>query len=142
MNNVILSGRVANNIELNYTQSGMAVCRFGLALNRGKDKEGNDKGADFPNCVVFGKSAEAVAKYSAKGLRLAVAGRLQTGNYKDKNDVTHYTTDVIVERFEIIDWNYKESNATSERKPDPTPATIGGYEPPEGFAIADVDVPF
>ena len=65
MNLVTLIGRTTREVELKYTQSQMAVARFSVAIDRGKDKDGNSKGADFPNVVVFDKSAENCERYLA-----------------------------------------------------------------------------
>lgn len=106
-NLVVLSGRITKEIDVKYTPAQMAVARFSLALDRGKDKDGNDKGADFPNCVAFGKTAEALERFSGKGLRVAVIGHLQTGSYEKNDGQKVYTTDVIVDKIEIIDWKEK-----------------------------------
>ena len=63
MNQVIVSGYMCKDISLRYTPSQVAVAEFTLALNRGKDKDGNDRGADFPRCIAFGKTAEFLEKY-------------------------------------------------------------------------------
>ena len=108
MNQVTLMGRVTKGIELRNTQSGMATVRFNIAVDRGKDKEGNDRGADFPNIVAFGKTAEGIAKHTGKGLRVAVMGRIQTGSY-EKEGQKIFTTDIMVDRVKFIDWKDKAS---------------------------------
>lgn len=128
MNKVVLIGRLTNDIELRYTANQTAVASFALAINRGKDKDGNDRGADFPRCIAFNKTAETLSKYCKKGGRLAVEGRIQTGSYKKQDGSTVYTTDIIVDRFEIIDW------ADDGQKSPQYPA---GFE-----AISDDDCPF
>lgn len=107
MNQVTLMGRVTKDIELRNTQSGMATVRFSIAIDRGKDKEGNSRGADFPNIVAFGKTAESIAKYTGKGLRVAVIGRIQTGSYTNNEGQTVYTTDIVADRVKYIDWKDK-----------------------------------
>lgn len=102
MNNVILIGRTTREIELRYTTSQTAVARFSLAVER-PVKDGEKK-ADFPNIIVFGKRAENCEKYLAKGRKVAVQGRLQTGSYEDKDGKRVYTTDVIAERVEFLEW--------------------------------------
>lgn len=132
MNYVFISGRVTRDIELKYgAQSQMAVARFSLACDRGKDKDGNNKGADFISCVAFGRTAENLEKFSGKGLRLSVIGHIQTGNY-EKDGKKYYTTDVVVDRTEITDW--KDGNQTQQPPQEP-------YAP-EGFAEIDQDIPF
>ena len=73
-----------------------------MAVNRSFKKEGQPD-ADFINCVAFGKSAEFANKYFQKGQQVAVTGRIQTGNYKNKEGITVYTTDVIIEEQHFAD---------------------------------------
>ena len=109
MNSVNLIGRMTRDPELRYTAEGQtAVCRFSIAIDRGKDREGNDRGTDFPNIVVFGKTAENCEKYLTKGRKVGIAGHLQTGSYTNKDGVKVYTTDVIADRVEFIDWGEKQ----------------------------------
>lgn len=129
MNKVIISGRVTKDIEVNYTASQMAVARFSLALDKGKDKDGNSRGADYPNVVVFGRTAENLEKFSGKGLRLEVEGHIQTGSYEDKNGTKHYTTDVVAERIEFIDWKNSIQSTSDDN-----------YT--QGFAAIDEEIPF
>lgn len=134
MNQVIISGRLTKDISLQYvSDSGTAVARFSVALDRGKDRNGNDRGTDFPNCVAFGKTAENLERYSGKGCRVLVAGRLQTGSY-EKDGQKVYTTDVIADRVEFIDWKGKDGQNANN-------GSTGGV--PEGFmAVSDSDIPF
>ena len=136
-NYVNILGRMTKDADLSYTNAGMAVARFSVALDRGKDKDGNSKGTDFPSCVAFGKTAEAISKYSGKGLRISVTRRLQTGRYKDKNGTTHYTTDVVADRIEIIDWRER-----GEQMPQQSFAPQEAFTPPEGFAAMEEQIPF
>lgn len=113
MNSVNLIGRLTKDPELRYTESQMAVARFSIAINRGKDKNGQDKGADFINIVVFGKQAENCEKYTSKGKMLAVSGHIQTGSYENKDGKKVYTTDVVADKVQFIEWKDKET-ATEE----------------------------
>ena len=102
MNNVTLIGRTTREVELRYTPSQTAVARFSIAISR-PTKDGEKK-ADFPNIIVFGKQAENCEKYLAKGRLVGIQGRLQTGSYEDKDGKRVYTTDVIAERVEFLEW--------------------------------------
>ena len=115
MNNVQLSGRLTRDPELKYLTNNNAVARFNLAvdknLSREKRQELESKGqqtADFINCQAWGKMAENLVKYSGKGLRVIVEGRIQTGSY-EKDGRTVYTTDVVISNVQFIDW--KDSNS-------------------------------
>lgn len=122
MNNCTLIGRICNNIEVRYTQDGMAIARFSIAVDRYTKGE---KKADFINILVFGKSAENCEQYLAKGRKVALEGRIQTGNYTKDDGTKVYTTDVVANRVEFIEWG--------EKKED---------DAPPGFEALDEDVPF
>lgn len=139
MNTVILIGRLTKDPEVRYTQqTQMAVARFNLALNRGKDKDGNDKGADFPSIVVFGRSAENCEKYLHKGDQVAIRGRLQTGSY-EKDGRKVYTTDVVADSFGGVEFLGKSKGGNTHRsETEDVPEDI-----PDGFSmIDDDDIPF
>lgn len=102
MNKTILIGNLTKDPDLRYTSNQTAVCNFTLAVNRGKDRDGNDKGADFPRIIVYGRTAENCNKYLDKGRKVAIQGRIQTGSYKDKDGKTVYTTDVVAEQVEFL----------------------------------------
>lgn len=103
MNKVVLVGRLARDPEIHYTNEGSSVTRFAVAINRKYAKKGNKQEADFINCVTFGKTAEFVEKYFKKGNRIGLSGRIQTGNYLNKDNQKVYTTDVIVEEVEFVE---------------------------------------
>ena len=134
MNQVIFMGRLTADVNLEYTNGGMAVARFNLALNRGKDNNGNDKGTDFPTIVAFGRTAENLERFSGKGLRLIVYGRVQTGKYESRETGKNvYTTDFIADRVEFIDWKQKNGENGNQTVSDGIP---------EGFRASADDTPF
>ena len=149
MNNVILLGRLTKDPEVRYTNSNMAVARFSLAIDR-PAKDGEKK-ADFPNIVVFGKQAENCERYLHKGQRAAVEGRLQTGSYERQDGSRVYTTDVVANRVEFIDWKtddlsgentyddkqYENVENTSDIERQSHTADV-----PTGFEALDDDIPF
>ena len=100
MNKICLLGRLTSDPELRQTQSGVATCRFTIAVDRGyTDKQTGKREADFISCIAWKNTAEFVSRYFTKGKQIALEGALRTGKYTDKNhsDVTHYTVDVYVE---------------------------------------------
>lgn len=102
MNKVILMGRLTRDPEVRNSQSGTAVARYTLAVDRMFKREG-EPNTDFINCITFGKSAEFVEKYLKKGMRIAVSGRIQTGSYTNRDGIKVYTTDIIVEEHEFAE---------------------------------------
>ena len=104
MNKVIITGRLTANTELRQSQSGVASCKFTVACDRRfADKNSGKREADFISCLAFKNTAEFISRYFNKGKMIAVEGSLRTGSYKDKkhDDVTHYTTDVLVDNVEF-----------------------------------------
>lgn len=135
MNLVLISGRLTRDPEVRYTTgTQMAVAVFTLAIDRGKDKNGDDRGADFIPIKVFGKQAENCERYLAKGCRVAVQGKIQTGSYEDKNGQKVFTTDVIAQRVEFID--FKEKTPQNEKQ--------GAWnDTPQGYSsLSEDDIPF
>lgn len=128
MNTVSLVGRLTRDPEVRYTPTQMAVARFSIAIDR-PAKEGGEKQTDFPNIVVFGKQAENCERYLAKGRKVAINGRIQTGSYTDKEGRKVYTTDVVANYVEFLD------SASQQAKPEQG-------EQVEGFKQADDDIPF
>lgn len=122
MNAVTLIGRLTRDPEVRYTQDEMAIARFSIAVDRFAKGE---KKTDFINILVFGKSAENCEKYLAKGRKVAIEGRIQTGSYTKDDGTKVYTTDVVANRVEFIEWG--------EKKEDDTPP---------GFEALEEDVPF
>ena len=133
MNNVVLIGRLTRDPEVRYTAgTQMAVATMTLAIDR-PVKSGGEKQTDFPRVTVFGKQAENCEKFLAKGRLVGVQGRLQTGSYTNKDGATVYTTDVVADRVEFLEWGERSQESTEPNKAD---------EVPQGFAAIDEDIPF
>ena len=99
MNQVCLVGRLCADPSLTYSQSGVAVCKFTLAIDRPFSKE---KIADFLPCLCFKATAENTANYLSKGSKAAVIGSIQTSTW-EKDGVKHYKTEILAERIEFLD---------------------------------------
>jgi len=113
MNKVVIIGRPTKDPELKFAQgTGTAVTTFTLAVNRRFKKEGQPD-ADFIPVVVFGKTAEATANYSAKGKLISIAGHIQTRNYEGKDGTRHYVTEVLADEVEFIEWASKGGKAAA-----------------------------
>jgi len=99
MNIVILSGRLTKDPEIRYTNSKKAVASFTLAVEDGKDKDGNRK-AQFLNCVAWEKTAEILDQYFQKGDGMTVNGKLTSRSY-EKDGKKVYVTEVHVTGIEF-----------------------------------------
>ena len=65
--------------------------------------------ADFLPCVAFNKTAEFAEKYLAKGIRVAIEGRIQTGSYTNSEAKKVYVTEIVVERQEFLEKKTRNS---------------------------------
>ena len=144
MNKVILMGRLTRDPEVRYSQgeNSLAIARYTLAVDR-RFKRDNEDGADFINCVAFGKSAEFAEKYLRKGTKLVVEGRIQTGSYTNKEGQKVYTTEVVVESSEFAESkNSSQSDAGFQpARPDMSMASADGFmNIPDG--VEDEGLPF
>ena len=97
MNKIILTGRLTRDPEMRYSANNTAIATYTLAVNR-PFRQNSEQQADFLRCVTFASTAQFAEKYLAKGMRVAVEGRIQTGSYTNQEGQKIYTTDVVVER--------------------------------------------
>ncbi len=141
MNSVILIGRLTRDPEVRYiSENTMAVATFTIAIDRFGGKE---KKTDFPRITVFGKQAENCERFLSKGRLVGIQGRLQTGSYTNKDGGTVYTTDVVADRVQFLEWGDKEGSAPSGAPFERTGPKVDMSGVPEGFeAIDDDDIPF
>ncbi|MCL1995536.1 MAG: single-stranded DNA-binding protein [Defluviitaleaceae bacterium] len=112
MNRIILMGRLTRDPETRYSQSAepVAVCRYGIAVNRGYKREGQPD-ADFFNCVAFGKNGEFVEKFLKKGMLIALEGSLRNNNWTDKDGQKRYDLEIVVDHH-----YFTESKAAFESR--------------------------
>lgn len=98
MNSVVLTGNLTKDPEVRYStgQNQTAICKFSIAVN---DGYGDSKKTSFIPITVFGKAAENCEKWLKKGSKVCINGRIQTGNYDDKDGKKVYTTDVIANNY-------------------------------------------
>jgi len=127
MNKIILLGRITKDIELKYTANNNAVANFTVAVNRKFVKQGEERQADFINCVTWGKTAEFVEKYFSKGQMIAVVGELQTRTYDNAEGKKVYVTEVNVSEVYFGGDKAKESaNNTTPTTADTGADVIDG----------------
>ena len=134
LNKVILMGRLTRDIELRSTPQGTSTCSFSLAVNRNFVREGEERKADFINCVAWRQTAEFISKYFSKGSLMALEGSIQTRSWEDDDGKTRYATEVIVSQVYF-----------AESKKDRQSNTSDASSLPEGFSPMgndDDDLPF
>jgi len=136
MNKVILVGRLTKDPELRATTSGISVCSFTVACDRKFVKAGEERKADFINCIAWRQSAEAISKYFTKGNRIALEGSIQTRTWQDNEGKNRYATEVVVDQ-----WEFAQSKGEGSGTASYTPSSNTGLYPvePEAPAMGDID---
>lgn len=142
MNSVVLIGRLTRDPEVRYTSgSQMAVCTFTLAIDR-ITRQGEEKKADFIRITTFGKQAENCERFLKKGRLTAVQGRIQTGSYTNKDGATVYTTDVVADRVEFLEWGDRQQSGFEPAMQSASSSTPKDDQIPGEFMTIEEDIPF
>ena len=102
MNKVILVGNLTRDPELSETPSGIAVCRFSIAVSRDYASADGNRETDFFNITVWRGRAENCGRYLKKGNKVAIVGSLQNRSYDDKDGNKRYVTDVVANEVEFL----------------------------------------
>ena len=140
INRVVLIGRLTKDVEVRYTQSGVAVGTFSLAVNRPFTNASGEREADFINGVIWRKAAENFANFTHKGALVAIEGRLQTRNYEDGNGRRVYITEVVADNFSLLEKKSDGQQSTSKSQaPDPF-ANQGHQNKFAGSGNTEVDI--
>lgn len=112
INNWTGVGRMTDNAELKYTQSQIPVTNFNLAVERNYKNANDERDTDFIQIVAWRKTAEIIAQMGVKGALVGVTGSIQTRNYKNNEGRTIYITEVVVDKFQMLE----PKSVTDERR--------------------------
>jgi single-strand DNA-binding protein len=141
VNKVMLIGRLGNNPEIRYTNTGTAVANFNVATSENwNDKNGQkQERTEWHRVVVWGKLAELCEKYLAKGRQCFVEGRLQTRSWDDKEGNKRYTTEIVAATIQFLGGPNAQANSgagASEQAPEMSEA------PNMDSSFAEDEIPF
>lgn len=144
MNSIHITGRLCADPELRQTTSGIAVCRFRVAVNRRfSNKQTGEREADFITCAAWRNTAEFVSRYFRKGGWIEVSGELRNNDYEDNNGVKHYSMNVLADYVGFVgnkDGSQAAQNApyqpqgTQTQNYTPQPQTRS--QPPQSAPVA------
>ncbi|MEK5070533.1 single-stranded DNA-binding protein [Sporosarcina sp. FSL K6-1508] len=112
INRTVLVGRLTKDPELKHTQTGIAVTRFTLAVNRAFKNAAGEQEADFISCVAWRKQAENVANFLKKGSLVGLDGRIQTGSFEGTDGKRVYTTEIVADSVQFLE--PRNGNAKNE----------------------------
>ena len=151
INRTVLVGRLTRDPELRTTGNGTSVAQFTLAVNRQFTNAQGEREADFVNCVIWRKGAEALAQYTHKGSLIGVDGRIQTRTYEDKDGKTVFVTEVVADSFSFMESKKDNQSSTNQTTQAYVKQAVNKAKPasPDPFSnngdtidINDSDLPF
>jgi single-strand DNA-binding protein len=144
MNKVILIGRLTKDPEVRTTTTGKKVASFSIAVDDGKDAQGQQITQYF-NVSAWDKTAEIVEKYVVKGARVAVDGSLKNRSWDKPDGTKAYATDVLVSRLEILSSKAETDAMRANAPADENPAASSSQPaaksaPKEDIALPEINV--
>lgn len=126
INKVILSGRLTDAPELRYTNSGIAVASFTLAVRRNYDNSYGERDTDFFRIIVWRQLAELCQRYLQRGDKPTVIGRLQVRSFTAKDGSDRKAWEIIAEE---IDFPAKSSDVAEQPSiEEERPFGVGRFE--------------
>lgn len=131
LNKVQLIGNLTRDPELKYTATSMAVCTFTVATNRGWTTDTGEKKeeVDFTRIVSWNKLAEICGQLLKKGRKVYVEGRLSNRSYEDKEGVTKYISEVVINDMILLDSKPQGESTASESQEFNVPDEMSVDEP-------------
>ena len=152
LNRVTLIGRLTRDPELRHTRSGDAIASLRVAVN-GRARDEGGQWVDKPNFFdvsVFGRQAETVANYMAKGRRIGIDGRLQWREWEAQDDTKRQSVDVVANDVFFLDSRGDGDGGGGGWSSQAAPASPGGDLPvdtsdlssPAPAPAGDDDIPF
>lgn len=115
MNKAILVGNLTRDPELMQSSSGVAYCKFSIAVNRRYANSNGERQTDFFNITAWRGQAESCAKYLKKGSKVLVEAEIHNNNY-EKDGITRYNIDFLADRVLFLSRTQAEGGAQDEYK--------------------------
>jgi len=140
MNRVVLIGRLTADPELRYTQSGIAVANFTLAVDRPFTNQQGERETDFIDIVVWRKQAENCANYLGKGRQAAVDGRIQIRSFETQDGQRRRKTEVVADRVEFLQGRGGPAGTAESGGPSSQHEGPSGQDEEEGGLDDDLDL--
>ncbi|NIK11173.1 single-stranded DNA-binding protein [Alkalibacillus almallahensis] len=139
LNRSVLTGRLTKDPDLRYTNNGVAVANFTIAVNRPFQNQNGEQEADFINCVIWRKPAENLAQYMGKGSMVGVDGRIQTRSYDNQEGKRIFITEVVAESVQFLET--KQSNQNQGNNPQQSKQNTQSQSESSKQSLEDVGEP-
>ena len=142
LNKVILMGRFTRDPELRSTPQGISTCSFSIAVDRNFVRQGEERKADFINCVAWRQTAEFISKYFRKGNMVALEGSIQTRTWDDPDGKKRYATDVVVNQVYFAESKRDSQSSMGGDDAFASAGDFGSLPEPISPMGTDDDLPF
>ena len=148
MNRVMLIGNLVKDPESKVTTGGKTLVSFSMAVNDGKDANGQEQ-VQYFNLTAWEKTGEIVAKYSKKGHKLFVSGKLRNRSWDKPDGTKGYATDIVVSELELltsksdadrIATTASPSDSSHSSPPAPSSKSSSKADPVPEIDISSIDV--
>lgn len=135
MQTLTLAGTIGRDAEVRRTQSGEPVAGFSVAVDNGKDRDGNKRDATWFDCSIWGKRGESLGPYLTKGSRVAITGRPGAREHNGK-----IYLQCNVDQITLLGGGNGQSSGGGGYDQSPDGYGSGGRPSSEGFD--DSEIPF
>lgn len=158
INKAIISGNLTRDPELRQTASGSSVLNFGVAVNDRVLNQRTNEWEDRPNfidCVMFGKRAESLSRFLAKGAKVAIEGKLRWSQWQTKEGANRSKVEVIVDELELMSRGQQQAQGYQAAPQQPAyqqqaapqqqpyqPAMVNVPQQQVAPSMYDEDIPF
>ena len=140
MNKVFLIGNLTRDPELRETPSGVAMCRFAIAVQRPYSSQDGERQTDFFECTAWRGLGETIARFTKKGKKVAVSGSIQIRNYEDNQGAKRTAVDIIVQDCEFL--SPKDEGDSFDDAPSAPRTSAPKRKPVLQAMDDDNDIPF
>jgi len=149
LNQVNIIGRLGRDPEMHYTASGSAIANLAVATSENwKDKQTgeNQERTEWHRVKFFGRQAEIVGEYGAKGMQVHIQGKLTTNKWQDKDGNDRYTTEIVGQRFDMLGRRSDAASAAAKQEEQQQsfrrPAADKPAAAPAADGFDEDDIPF
>lgn len=142
MNRIHLIGNLTRDPEFSETAAGVAVCKFSIAVGRAYADQNGEKQTDFFNCTAWRQTADAVARYTKKGNKIAVIGSMQSRAYEDRQGVKKTAWEVQISEIEFLSPHEAQEKGNEPSRGNTKGQAKNARKPVLTALDGDDDIPF
>lgn len=137
MNKVIVSGNLCKDVEVKYTTSNIPVVQNTIAIRNDYKNANGEYDSQFVSFVAWKHNAQFLQKYTKKGQKILLEGKLITRNYDDKDGIKRYVTEINVEKVELLGYKKEDEQEPNKTQQNNTMSPYD-FEAPRNNDIDDM----